>query len=70
MGDLRVSTSAVWGARAGFAVGCLIAVVGVYLLFGLPVALVVAGVVVAVSSLVLVDVDEVPAAAADPEVDL
>lgn len=45
-------------ARAGFAVGCLLVVLGVGMLLGLAWALIAAGVVLAVSCLVLVNVDE------------
>ncbi|MEU8379769.1 hypothetical protein [Streptosporangium sp. NPDC048865] len=52
-------------ARGGFALGCLIAVIGVALAFGLAVALMVGGVVLAVACLVLVEVDEAPATKAE-----
>lgn len=45
-------------SRTGFAIGCLLVVVGVFLLFGLGWALVASGVLLAASCLVLVDIDE------------
>jgi hypothetical protein len=45
-------------ARAGVALGCALMVAGVLLLAGLGWALIAAGLVLAVSCLVLVDIDE------------
>lgn len=47
-------------ARAGFALGCLLAVVGVGLAFGCAAALMVGGVVLAACCLVLVEVGVPP----------
>lgn len=57
MGDVRVRRPRLAGARLGYAAGCASAACGVGLLWGLGVALIVAGVVAAASCLVLVDVD-------------
>jgi lipopolysaccharide export LptBFGC system permease protein LptF len=45
-------------ALAGYVLGCLLVVAGVYVAFGLAGALVVAGVITAASFLLLADVEE------------
>lgn len=57
MGNVRVKLSRLLGARAGYAAGCATASCGVGVLWGLGVALIVAGVAAAASCLLLVDVD-------------
>jgi fatty acid desaturase len=54
--SLRIGRAA--QARLGWWVGWLVASAGVYLLFGLPVALIVVGLVIAATFLLLHDVDE------------
>lgn len=45
-------------SAVGYTAGCVTAVVGVWLLAGLAIALMTGGVVAAASSLLLIDVDE------------
>lgn len=57
MGGVRVNRAAVM-ARLGYIVGCLTALYGLYLLVGLAWALLAAGALLAVSCLLLVDIDQ------------
>ncbi|WP_433415048.1 hypothetical protein ACQP1V_36300 [Microtetraspora malaysiensis] len=58
MGDVRMTVPPLWLTGAGFAVGCLLAVVGVALLAGIAWALIVGGTALAGASLLLIPVDE------------
>lgn len=53
MGNARVSRLA--AIRIGYVIGCSSAVAGVFLLFGLAVALIVAGVIAAGTAVLLAD---------------
>lgn len=61
---IALSVTTVW---AGFSVGCVLIVAGVYLLTGLPGALIAAGVLVAGAFLLLADIRDEPRPPAAPE---